>query len=858
MAWTRYNQEISTTTDAQGQYAFLAHSGQMHLRIFPPQPYVPLGDFQQVTIRNADSDELPPLLLVKGQTLRGRAVDAAGKPVDDVEVEVSWADIESENPPWGGTHSRIARSGFSGDDGSFAVPAIPTDREVQIAARTKGVEVAEPQRLTARADQPLPLIVRRLDLIDLSGTVLDARQHPIRGAIAQIEQQCNAGPNMVTMCIVDKVTTDSQGQFRSTRKFDRQGLYRAQILVGGHKVAESEWIKPANRPGNQFPALRVSATTVDSSIPSPRESTKSPQDAGSKALSTSKLDGTVIDKSDIPVANASVMVWSLAQRRRQQTNDDGRFTWPDIPTEGAFLFVEAKDFRFHGQWIVPGKSAVQIRLSRRNEPTAPIHATADPPVSKELLQRTWRAFQPTLQQLLKQLAEQGTLMGKIWNTGLFDEIRLLELYAEFDRPAALQFIDGHHFNNTWLPDFVRARIAEKLAESAPDESVRVIDQIKDPHQRLQALCRAATLATNRDASHRGQLLAAPVASWPMSPNNGNWSRCFSSPRRIARLETPSPQRNSSSKPKTACNLLVPTRIANDETSPVAGLRSRKRRVMGIDTTGLLGPAKDDFDFNRYRGAIAEAIAARNPAAAEQIHTTLRQRQDWTPRICFAMAKADPERAARLARSSAEPVFRAYALGLVALVTAPKERETALRQLDEAYSVLQQAVEAGESSTLVQTPVSTALAMLEIVEQIDPTLVREFFWRAISLRTNTTFGSESMALGPYGPKDGMRLSDPVLAACLARYDDEAALHALRPPGDESVTEGVERYPHWYFFSSAILDPTGTIDIVARLPHETQTQRIATETAWRELFASLTHRGEALGLDSRKTNVSLETR
>ena len=101
-----------------------------------------------------------------------------------------------------------------------------------------------------------------------------------------------------------------------------------------------------------------------------------------------------------------------------------------------------------------------------------------------------------------------------------------------------------------------------------------------------------------------------------------------------------------------------------------------------------------------------------------------------------------------------------------LVMAPKERETALRQLDEAYSVLQQAVEAGESSTLVQTPVSTALAMLEIVEHIDPTLVREFFWRAISLRTNTTFGSERMALGPYGPKDGMRLSDPVLAACLA--------------------------------------------------------------------------------------------
>ena len=100
------------------------------------------------------------------------------------------------------------------------------------------------------------------------------------------------------------------------------------------------------------------------------------------------------------------------------------------------------------------------------------------------------------------------------------------------------------------------------------------------------------------------------------------------------------------------------------------------------------------------------------------------------------------------------------------------------------------------------------------------------------------GIEQATIGPASAGWHAGLGEFVL-----RYDDEAALHALRPPGDESVTEGVERYPHWYFFSSAILDPIGTIDIVARLPHETQTQRIATETAWQELFASQTHRGEA---------------
>ena len=333
-------------------------------------------------------------------------------------------------------------------------------------------------------------------------------------------------------------------------------------------------------------------------------------------------------------------------------------------------------------------------------------------------------------------------------------------------------------------------------ESSPnrrlDELVRIIDQIKDPHRRLQSLCRAAALATNRDASQRGQLLARARNELPQVVEQWQLESLLS----LARTNRETGDLVAAAEYlKQAENRLQPA--GPDENRDRRNFARgwfaiEKATVFGTDTTGLLGPATDDFDFNRYRGAIAEAIAARNPAAAEQIHTTLRQRQDWTPRICYAMAKADPERAARVARSAAEPVFRAYALGLVALVTAAKDRETALGQLDEAYSVLQQAVEAGESSTLVQTPMSTALAMLEIVEQIDPTLVREFSggpFRCGRIRRSAV--RECMA------DRRLRLSDPVLAACLARYDDEAALHALRPPGDESVAEGVERYPSLVF-------------------------------------------------------------
>jgi hypothetical protein len=49
--------------------------------------------------------------------------------------------------------------------------------------------------------------------------------------------------------------------------------------------------------------------------------------------------------------------------------------------------------------------------------------------------------------------------------------------------------------------------------------------------------------------------------------------------------------------------------------------------------------------------------------------------------------------------------------------------------------------------------------------------------------------------------------------------------------------------YYYFTSAIFDPRGTIDLVARLPRRTRAERNASDEAWRELFASLTHRGQA---------------
>ena len=61
--------------------------------------------------------------------------------------------------------------------------------------------------------------------------------------------------------------------------------------------------------------------------------------------------------------------WPSVRNRKPQIRDDSHERIS--PEEGAFLFVDAKGFRFHGQWVQPGPS-VRIPLIRRSEPAVPM------------------------------------------------------------------------------------------------------------------------------------------------------------------------------------------------------------------------------------------------------------------------------------------------------------------------------------------------------------------------------------------------------------------------------------------------------------------------------------------------------
>jgi hypothetical protein len=201
-----------------------------------------------------------------------------------------------------------------------------------------------------------------------------------------------------------------------------------------------------------------------------------------------------------------------------------------------------------------------------------------------------------------------------------------------------------------------------------------------------------------------------------------------------------------------------------------------------------------------------------------------------------MAKVDLPRAERIARSAArDSRMSAFALGMIALAAENAPAEHRVKLLDEAYDILDGQV--GVSDTHVYTSMTVAVGLLPVVEQVAPDSLDEFFWRALSMRTDVTLGNESRALGRNGPGNAWRLADPVLGACLARYDRQTAQLLTLTPGDETLELGYFDAPFFLLGSLAILDPQTAVNTLARMPTgENRKQKAACE-AWKQVVPML---------------------
>jgi hypothetical protein len=137
----------------------------------------------------------------------------------------------------------------------------------------------------------------------------------------------------------------------------------------------------------------------------------------------------------------------------------------------------------------------------------------------------------------------------------------------------------------------------------------------------------------------------------------------------------------------------------------------------------------------YSADVARGLAAHAPREAEIAFDRIQMpnlRSHYAQGFLQRMAAADADRAAKIARALPNLGQQAYGLGLVASVLANLDHERASDLLHEAFEKVQQAPrERPERET--NSAAVIALALLGVVERVEPDAMEDFFWQAMALR-----------------------------------------------------------------------------------------------------------------------------
>jgi len=728
------------TTDAQGRFEIPAvAAGELSLEFeLPPRPSHLPEPLQSVRLEAGTTRTfevtLKPAVRVRG-IVREKAT---GEPLPDVSIRV-------ESP------SSSASDGSLRTDaaGRFETYVLPGDLSLEADARSGHPPVLAgpwstvvPEGVRERAFPPIELLLAH-------GRVLDERARPVPEAtVGFLWRRPEEQGEVSSGRLGHQFQADSQGHYRMWVDPRCKGC-----LAFGAKQRvtwETGWINLAKLPNCVLPDGVLRPTEV-------------------RRIDPWAVAVRVVDRHGRPVSGASVFAGAGPPKHVGPATDaDGKCRLQGISQDGAFLFVEKAGFRFHGQGIRKGTGPVEVVLARAEEParrtlkTLPL-ATPRPrrlEIARALIEPELRKF----------LAGQGRDSK--------------DRFPASDVLRALAIVD---------PERARRLLKENAIQSKEDRA----DLERE-------------LASSRQARMPRDALPADLlndASDPALRARNCLSRCDAAPRsepkqRLEHLEKALAQARLVKKPSHRMSLFgqIAERLLDlgrhaeavklfGEAQALAKTLPRRKfgdpradlteRLARLDLPAALELLKDVHEQEQHRAlvTIASVLARSNPAGAEHALDLLRSQRDFGAiagdvivGVCGRMATVDLARARRIAEAANDLDDAARAKALMAQVLAKSQPAVAAELLRQSFADLQAAA---ESQTRLA---SRAAGLLPVAEQIDPSLVDELLWRAISLRL----------LAPEDPQEafefdypgvphvaGLEREDVLLAALVARYDAAAA-------------------------------------------------------------------------------------
>jgi Carboxypeptidase regulatory-like domain len=498
------------------------------------------------------------------------------------------------------------------------------------------------------------------------------------------------------------------------------------------------------------------------------------------------ISGRVVDRQGRPVAGIEIFQSGDGPERTATKGDaEGRFRLGGFRQGPVFLFARGEGFRFFGQLIKSGDDNITVELTRTGErPAREMRMLPEAVSEAESRALARRLMEPYWQAAVAQK-----------NSAAAD--RALRYLAAADPVGVLQKLDAAEFANSAIKPMIQVQVARALAQTDPKQAQEVAEAIATPANRANALLSIVDALAPEE--HDGKLAVLNRATlhardtkraYPIANVAERWYELGEKERAKA--------------------LLAECLLLRKEPSILRGQFAA--RLASVDLEAALAIAKEFPATGRNSASsvfrnIALRLAADNPAEAERVMRLVPQEKGryWLPpAIAWKMAAVDPARARKLVDESQRYydhpqayLFLALGLKLRDPVAADEAFETAMRGIDRLMK------EGAEFSAMR----GYRGVLLPLVEQVDPALVPELFWRAVATRP------------PIGnPRSAVDTSPANLVMLLGWYDRDvaSALFEQVRTGMEHADDATLARSTFEFLAWSVFDPRAAVARLEQVP------------------------------------------
>jgi hypothetical protein len=625
----------------------------------------------------------------------------------------------------------------------------------------------------------------------------------VQGRIVIVSNDQNRFTNENPKSSIEELITDREGNFDIPEFIT--GRFSIRVDFQGNS--------------NEYRAPRFSISgildpgeTIDLTIPL----------VGPPKLRPEALAGRILDSKGDPVPGATVFSRGDTFKTLSDITDrDGAYRLEGVPRGRAFIFVRKPGYRFAGADVPEDKSVLDLMIRRDDEKIdRPLKSLPTPLDAKERYELAGKILDPYIEKLSKRFT-QPELNNALRIAALFDPERVLDL------------AEKNVFKDEGYNDNLRGLAAKGMTRVDVDEALAVVESINDIGNKVSSYL---DIIDSLPADRRLKKLEILARARLQAENQKDPMQRIGAIAWIADLMFDLGE--DAQATKILGDSIETARKLNDEEGFTIANFAKTYAI--LDPASALDLIKNiripQLSVDAH-GWIAHEIAARHPEESERILNDLSDpffRDLFSMRVAYRMARRDFDRARRIASLIRPNSARAYTLGVMAENLAQSNHQISVSLIKEAFDILEKRVEQGPQIGIPdQEPEDVAAALISVVEKIDPTLVDEFFWRAISFRT---LGERDYE------RENRERSDSFLAAILARFNPAIA-RLLIEPIDVSTID-----PFLYNAENPLtalmsIDPRRTIALLDQIPEPDRVSKMDFKNQARMAFASmLTHQDE----------------